>query len=356
VKVSPILSDRVRPRAAAPRRRSLVAALVSLLLSVPCGSAGEAAAADGAARAIDETVDEPQALYAQPSSLDTVGRIVVPGEIDGRGPYRFVLDTGANRSAIAARTALALGLVADPSRPLGVHGVTGSAVLPAVQATSLRVGDIVVHRPRLPVLDDDVFADADGILGIDSLQGARIEVDFTTDRVTIRPSNSKRAKRDYLVVPARLERGGLLLVDGRVGDVKVKVILDTGAERSLGNLALLEALRASTGDEVIGIPTTVTGATPAIAQGHSLEAPAIAIGEATLRNLVVTFGDFHVFRVWQLESEPTLLIGMDLLGFLQGFVVDYRRREFQLLPQQTGKPLTRSCGAGGCRLLIPRNR
>ena len=134
------------------------------------------------------------------------------------------------------------------------------------------------------------------------------------------------------------------------------MILDTGAERSLGNLALLEALRVSTGDQVTGIPTTVTGATPAVAQGHSLEAPAIAIGEATLRNLVVTFGDFHVFRVWQLEGEPTLLIGMDLLGFLQGFVVDYRRREFQLLPQNAGKPASRSCGIGDCRLLLPRGR
>ena len=56
------------------------------------------------------------------------------------------------------------------------------------------------------------------------------------------------------------------------------------------------------------------GATPEVGQGTSLIAPTIFLGEAELRDLEVTFGDLHVFRVWDLEHEPAMLIGMDLLG------------------------------------------
>jgi predicted aspartyl protease len=301
-----------------------------------------------------DAVPESEPLYAQPSTVDRAGRILVPSQVNGQGQFRFILDTGANRSALSARTAAMLGLVSDPSRPLSVHGVTGSAVLPAVEVASMQFGDVVLANRRLPVLDDEVFADADGILGIDSLQHARVEVSFGKDRVTIRRSTGRRAPRDYLVVLATLREGGLLLVDGQVGSVKVKVILDTGAERSLGNDVLRRALFGDEQPAGTGVPTKVFGATPTVVEGVALETPVIAIGEAQLRNLTVTFGEFHVFRVWGLTEQPALLIGMDLLGFLNTFVIDYRRKEFQLLPIEGVKPVTRSCGAAGCRILLPR--
>jgi len=38
--------------------------------------------------------------YVSPTRRDRIGRIWAPVLIDGKGPYRLVLDTGANRSAI----------------------------------------------------------------------------------------------------------------------------------------------------------------------------------------------------------------------------------------------------------------
>mgnify|MGYP006143675803 CR=1 FL=1 len=63
--------------------------------------------------------------------------------------------------------------------------------------------------------------------------------------------------------------------------------------------------------------TTVFGATPDIGQGMSMIAPTIYLGEAELRDLEVTFGDLHVFRIWKLEDVPAILIGMDLLGSVE---------------------------------------
>jgi predicted aspartyl protease len=311
-------------------------------------SAPPASAASGSAA----TTPEGRPELVTRTTLDRIGRIAAPVEINGR-KFRFVLDTGANRSAISAATAEALGLVPADGALVNVHGVTGSATLPVVQVASFRVGELLFENQKMPVLPSAVFAGMDGILGVDCLQDARVEVDFGKDRVTIQRSSGRRARRGYLVVPAWLQHGGLLLVDGQVGRVPVKAILDTGAERSLGNEALRAALALSSRRIQESVSTTVIGATPQLGRGESLEAPSIDIGGARLNNLTVTFGDLHVFNIWSLIDEPALLIGMDLLGTLEKFVVDYSRHEFHLKPVST-RPAIRHCGGSPqCASRIP---
>lgn len=275
--------------------------------------------------------------YAVPTRLDGAGRVLAPVMVNGRGPFRFILDTGANRAVLAPRLLEALGLQAQGEGPtLEVHGVTGSAALPSVQLAELKAGELTLVRDqRVPVLGAAMLAQADGILGIEGLSSARIEIDFADDQVVIERSNGrKRAPEGYLTVEASLRHGGLLMVPGRVGKVRVKAIIDTGAERTLGNEALRLALqRSMKHDEGEGRTRTVLGATPAVHQGTALIAPTIYLGDAELRDLEVTFGNLHVFRIWDLEQEPALLIGMDLLGTVERLVIDYRRREVQLKPR-----------------------
>jgi len=295
---------------------------------------------------------EPEALYATPTKLDRVGRVLAPVIINGQGPFRFVVDTGANRSALSAALAEQLGLPREGAAMIGVHGVTGFAELPAVRVASLRTGNIELLEHQMPVLPGSVFADADGILGVEGLQDARIEVDFEYDRVTVQRSTRKRAPSGYLVVPAQLERGGLLLVSGRVGRIRVRVIVDTGAERSIGNLRLREALEQTLrkGDWVESI---VSGATPGDIAADAFRSPPISIGEARLTGLTVTFGDLHVFRVWGLTEEPALLVGMDIIGTLERLVVDYGRREFQFKSRTRQQPSVEMCGRTGCGSRLP---
>jgi predicted aspartyl protease len=348
----------------APRSVQMAASAVCAVLLLFGGAvrAADASAPVPAAWSLPASPESAEALAVQPESgpmyarrttLDRIGRIVASVEINGRGPFRFVLDTGANRSAISAATADVLQLVPAEGDVVSVHGVTGNAILPVVEVERLQAGELLFENQRLPVLPSAVFAGTDGILGVDCLQDARIEVDFGRDRVTIRRSSRQRAQRGYLVVPAWLQNGGLLLVEGQVGRVPVKAILDTGAERSLGN----EALRAALGQKALrpheAVPTTVIGATPQLAQALSFEAPAIDIGGARLNNLTVSFGDLHVFNVWSMLEEPALLIGMDLLGTLEKFVVDYSRREFHLKAVSSGRSTLHRCG-NECNTRIPR--
>jgi len=333
---------------------ALAAAALTLLAFASGGTLAQPQAAPATPAEPPERPDEQGPEFATPTRLDRVGRVVAPVLVNGRGPFRFVLDTGANRSVISAATAGRLGLVPHPEVRASVHGITGSAFLPVVDVASLSVGELEFENQRMPVLSSPVFAGVDGILGIDCLQEARIEVDFERDRVTIRPSSGRRAPAGYLVVPATLQNGGLLLVEGRVGRVPVKAILDTGAERSIGNEALREALALNARRPAETVSSTVIGATPQVAQGISFEAPDVEIGGARLKNLVVTFGDLHVFDVWSLLEEPALLIGMDLLGTLPLFVVDYPRQEFHLKNWRGRRARgIRHCGGTECRTRIP---
>lgn len=278
---------------------------------------------------------EPVPEYAVPTKRDRAGRVLAPVMVNGQGPFRFILDTGANRAVLSPHVAALLKLQASDATPLAVHGVTGSAVLPAVAVDSLTAGEVTLARNKLmPVLSADVLANADGILGIEGLGTARIDIDFKNDRVRISESNGrKRAPPGFLTIPASLRLGGLLMVRGRVGRVRVQAIIDTGAERTLGNLALRDALlgkRNTQTDERMS--RTVYGATPELTEGSAIIAPTIFLGEAELRDLEVTFGDLHVFRIWELEDTPAILIGMDLLGIVQRIIIDYRRSELQVRP------------------------
>jgi predicted aspartyl protease len=299
------------------------------------------------------TPSEAGAIYAVRTNEDRVGRIVVPVEIDGRGSFRFILDTGANTSVMSEATALALGMTPVAGLQVNVNGVTGAAAMPAVRVESLRAGELLLKDQRLPVLPAAVFAGANGILGVDALQDARIEVDFAHDRVTVRRSNGRRAPKGFLVIRGLVRNGGLLLVDGHVGRVPVKAIVDTGAERSIGNEALRTALVYGARRPHETSTAIVIGATPQLAQGLAFAAPAIEIGGARLNNLTVTFGDLHVFEFWSLLDEPAILIGMDLLGRLDKFVVDYLRQEFHIRPVASGKQLLRRCGTVDCGTRIP---
>jgi predicted aspartyl protease len=293
-----------------------------------------------------------EALYAAPTREDRSGRIHAAVEINGKGPYRFIVDTGANSSALAPQVADELALPPAVGGVVEVHGVTGAAMLPAVHVESLRAGGIVLPPATLPLLPGDIFAGADGILGVAGIQQMRLDVDFARDRVEISPSSGRRAPAGYLTVRASLWQGGLLLVDGRVGNVPTKVVIDTGAERTMGNMQLRDALhnRAQRGKEA---DATVHGATPGVGEATYFRVPRIRIGPAQLVDLPVTFGELYVFQLWGLTEEPALVVGMDVLGRLERFVIDYKRQEFQMKSSESKGVAVRRCTSSTCGSRIP---
>jgi len=295
--------------------------------------ANPAAAAD--CRIPHPASDADDYLYATPTTLDHIGRVVAPVTINGQGPFRFIIDTGANSSVISPALAQRLSLTLSPPDSMTLSGVTGSALVPTAKIDTLTAGDIELHDLTLPVLDS-ILDGADGVLGVEGFEGTKIRIDFARDRLTIARSRGRAADEGFQVAPVRFHFGRLLVTDVLVGRVWAKAVIDTGAQRTLGNEALRAALRAQARRDMAASETEVIGATPERQRGDLSQAPPIRIGHMTIDYVQITFGDIYVFKEWELDKTPALLIGMDVLGILDTLAIDYRRREIQVRVRPPG--------------------
>jgi hypothetical protein len=273
-------------------------------------------------------VEAREPRYVSPTRRDQIGRIWAPVLINGRGPFRLVLDTGASHSAITALVALALGIPTDRSPPVILRGVTGFATVPTIRVDTLSVGDIAVDQTILPIVPD-ALGGAEGVLGSEGLVGKRILIDFRHDRINITYSRNERSGPGFVSVPFHSLRGTLVVVDAFVGNVRCKAVIDTGGQVTIANLALKVAL-ARVGAAQKSKIDTIIGATKDIEKGELMDTPAIGLGAISIHDPGVTFGDLYIFKQWRLTSEPAILIGMDTLGLLDTLIIDYRRHELQL--------------------------
>src|SRR5262249_44640796 len=161
--------------------------------------------------------------------------------INGKGPFRLVLDTGASSSAITAGVADALGIPLEGAHSVMLRGVTGSLLVPAIHVDTLLVGDLQINSATLPIVPD-ALGGAQGVLGTEGLIDKRIFIDFMNDRITILRSRGRRSSSGFVNVPVQITPQRLLATRARVGSIMVKAIIDTGAQTSVGNLALREGL------------------------------------------------------------------------------------------------------------------
>jgi predicted aspartyl protease len=279
------------------------------------------------------TADEPR--FVAPTRRDKIGRIWAPVSINGQGPFRLVLDTGASHSALTARVVEELGITFDASNTVWLRGATGSVQVPMVPVQTLEFGDLLVEPRRLPIVPD-ALGGAEGVLGTDGLAGKRIHIDFRKDSITIMRSRNERAASGYATIPVRFLRGRLLVVNAFLGGLPVQAVIDTGGQATLGNealrIALAERRRRQQQD---AMPDNVTGATLDIQVGSRVATPSLALGEIMVRNPAMTFADFAIFEHWKMTKEPAMLIGMDVLGLLDTLIIDYRRKELQVKLRRT---------------------
>ena len=265
--------------------------------------------------------------YEAATRPDQIGRIIVPVMVNGQGPFKFALDTGANTTVLTPSLAAALGLQISDDNAVTMYGATGAAAVPTTMVERVAAGDVVLEGRRLPVANA-LTGTIDGILGVDGLESKRIMVDFRKNRIEIRDARRERPIAWAMRVPAQMNFGRLIVVDATVDDVRVKAVIDTGSQYSLGNDALRAALKLP--ERMLSDATIdVLGETLDRQTGQRRQVLAIKMGDLRVSHLNVAFGDFYVFKLWELDTRPALLIGMDVIGLLDTLVIDYARKEVQ---------------------------
>jgi predicted aspartyl protease len=258
---------------------------------------------------------------------DRRGRVVAPVYVNGEGPFRFIVDTGANRSVLSPGLAQRLGLTAYGEAP--VHTIHGETIAPMVTVNSLTYGGLTLPGEQVPLLGGAVLAGEQGLLGVDGLRNRRLRMDFEHDCIEIVPSRTAGPLRGWARLDGEIRFGHLLMVRGSVRGLPINVLIDTGSDTTLANRALSEALRARMRTPIRGAEdfTRAYTAGEPIVLDASMLIPRLSLNELDMANVVAYVGDFHVFSVWGLENEPTLLIGMDVISHARAIAIDYGRNQ-----------------------------
>lgn len=262
-------------------------------------------------------------------------RMTVEVRVNGRGPYHFLVDSGADTSAVGLRIARELQL--PVGTPVVLHGMTASAEVDRVLVSELSLGQSLIHDLQVPALREGDLG-GDGLIGIDALSGQRLMMDF--EKRVIKAEDARKPAKlmgDEIVVTARRRRGQLILTEVTAGGLPIEAVVDTGSEVSIGNLALRDRLIKGNRDKFVTIP--VTGVTGVTVNLQLAKVGELRLGSVTLRDVPIAFAEVPPFALFGLSNEPALLLGTDLLETFRRVSLDFRARKvrFQL----------RRCGTTG---------
>ena len=263
---------------------------------------------------------------------DAYDRMTVPVRVGGYGPYRFLIDTGADRTAISSSLARQLGL--GDRKDVKLHSVTGVS---DIETANVPILDITAKKVRNidAALLESQHMGADGILGLDSLRSQRVLFDFKKQTLTVVPAETYvREDKDTVVVTAKVRNGRLILSQARAEGTPVTLVVDTGAQVSIGNEALLRKLNRGSVKRTGPIQLhSVTGET---LMGEYTIVRQLTVGGITLKKLPIVFADSHAFRRLGLDDKPALLLGMNALRGFDKVSIDFYRKKLKVvLPEES---------------------
>ena len=259
---------------------------------------------------------------------DRHDRMTIPVRVGGKG-YRFLVDTGADRTAVSTAVAAELGLTSGPMATL--HSVTGVSAVRTANVPSLEITHSRTRSIEAPLLERGHMG-ADGILGVDSLRSQRVLFNFRTRMISIVPSERRieREDKDAIVVRGKLKRGHLIVTSARANDVPLTVVLDTGSELTMGNAALrarLEARRKLGEGERVEM-MSVTGQKLI---GEAFKLKRVDLGDVILKDLVIMFSDAPIFTSLNLENRPAVLLGMNAMRAFDRISIDFARKQLRMV-------------------------
>lgn len=251
---------------------------------------------------------------------DRWDRMTVPVRIEGQGPFRFMIDTGAQATVVTR--ALSDRMRFEPAGTATLVGMASRGQVDLVRVDGLEFAARTIDNLVAPLLNAQ-HVGADGILGLDSLQDLRVMLDFRTQEIHVNDADALGGNAGYeIVVRARSKLGRLIITDADISGVRTAVIIDTGAQGSIGNLALQKRLRSKnkqwvTSTDVLGNHLTA----------ESNYVRRLKIDRLELSSMPIAFADTPAFEALGLVRKPAIVIGMDVLRVFDRVAIDFASRK-----------------------------
>ncbi|WP_114520714.1 retroviral-like aspartic protease family protein [Altererythrobacter sp. ZODW24] len=243
-------------------------------------------------------------------------RLTVPVSIAGEGPFRFLVDTGAQATVITDKVIGRLGPL--PRGRATLVGMASRQSVETVQIDDLVLGSRTFNNLTSPLLESK-HVGADGILGLDSLQAQRVLLDFKANTMTVADKDQLGGNKGFeIIVRARRKLGQLIITNANIDGIRTSVIIDTGSQASVGNMSLAKRLRQRR-----SVESTMTDVTGATLVGRIGQTNLIQIGNVSMRGVAITFADAPPFASLGLDKRPTLILGMRDLRLFERVAIDF---------------------------------
>lgn len=260
---------------------------------------------------------------------DNANRMTVPVSVSGSGPYKFLVDTGSERTVISRELASQLKLTSGGGAKL--HSVMGANEVDTVHIPHLKVSSNTISVSDAPALSASNIG-ADGMLGVDSLRSQRVLFDFKAGTMSITPSSHRAEPMDgdTIVVRARTRNGRLIFTQAKIAGRKVSVIVDTGSEVTIANMAM-QKLLSKRGHSLLPDAVTIESVTGEQMSAGVARVPEIELGAVKLKDLSVAFADAHIFRQLKLDKKPALLLGMNAMKAFDRISIDFAAKKVRFV-------------------------
>jgi predicted aspartyl protease len=110
----------------------------------------------------------------------------------------------------------------------------------------------------------------------------------------------------------------------------VTVIVDTGSQVTIGNMALQRSLMKR---RLWTVPDTMTieSVTGDKLQARVALLKKLEIGNVRVDGLAVAFADAHIFKQLDLRSKPALLLGMNALRAFDRISIDFQSKKVRFV-------------------------
>jgi predicted aspartyl protease len=240
--------------------------------------------------------------------------ILLPVHVNERGPFDFILDTGAGTSLLTPELAKQLSVKIVGSKEGQSAG--GKVAVSLAKADSLAVGDARIDDVDLGIVDlahvgKTIGAKIDGDLGYNFLKHFRITINYRD--CGIRFDDPKRVEsfgRGAKTVPIRLASPAkpLLLIDVRLnGRGPFQFAIDTGTSMT----AITPQLANELGISGSPIDTGTTAGAQVDVRAGNIES--FQLGGAKIDNMTVVVADFFEMLSNAIGAKLDGIVGYNFL-------------------------------------------
>ncbi len=260
------------------------------------------------------------------------GQYVINVYINDQGPFHFMIDTAATRTAIFEKTRMRIKVEMQAGAESFVNGITTSRYRPFIMVHDLHFAHHSFPDHKVIVLEDISNAEPerlDGILGQDIL--SEMVLSFAHSQTTL--SIGKKAAQQKLKTgrwtkirlkpnPYKVPKYNLFFAMTKIGRKRVPTLIDTGANFTAINWKSVKGTVVEKELKKLREDWVVLGAVGVFKPKKIVRLDKIWLGQSPLENHSFLMMDFEKLPLNAYGKYPLAIAGIDIFSG-QDFILNF---------------------------------